>query len=262
MSGVRWFHGLQSRPDEDEVVDDVDDDDEEGFARVAKEGTSAREDGKDVVEARTSHVEWNVHHTSPAQLGHVRWRKRRSKWTSETVGSRDLACMVRRETKRNETKRRGGTDGADGRRACVRLLEWIAKRVYPTSEATCAPGQYYDPNAGACVFVCQEGYYYDPETRSCKKVRDVQTNLRPVEQYATRSQAVAKWNLRQALARAMANALLGDRFRNKSAAENCAVGFYFDPVTKSCVPLCGHGYVYDKIRKECVPEDGRTKHRS
>mmetsp|Transcript_3105 Transcript_3105/g.19145 ORF Transcript_3105/g.19145 Transcript_3105/m.19145 type:complete len:216 (-) Transcript_3105:834-1481(-) len=142
------------------------------------------------------------------------------------------------------------------------LLEWIAKRVYPTSEATCAPGQYYDPNADACVFVCQEGYYYDPETRSCKKVRDVQTNLRPVEQYATRNQAEAKWDLRQTLARAMANALLGDRFRSKNAADNCAVGFYFDPVTKACVPLCGHGYVYDKIRKECVPEDGRTKHRS
>lgn len=142
------------------------------------------------------------------------------------------------------------------------MLEWIAKRVYPTSKATCAPGQYYDPNADACVFVCQEGYYYDPETRSCKKVRDVQTNLRPVEQYATRSQPDAKWNLRRALARALANALLGDRFRNKDKAENCAVGFYFDPVTKACVPLCGHGYVYDKIRKECVPEDGRTKQRT
>ena len=178
----------------------------------------------------------------------------------------DLAVLpawcvaTRKRTKRNE--RFGTKEEADGRVARVRLLEWIAKRVYPTSKATCAPGQYYDPNADACVFVCQEGYYYDPETRSCKKVRDVQTKLRPVEQYATRSQAETKWNLRQALARALANAVLGDRFRNKNQAENCAVGFYFDPVTKACVPLCGHGYVYDKIRKECVPEDGRTQPRA
>jgi len=75
---------------------------------VEKDDTFARAYGKDVEEARTSHVGWNEHGTKPTKLGHVRWRKRWPRWTAEAVGSGDLACMVRRETKRSEATRRDG----------------------------------------------------------------------------------------------------------------------------------------------------------
>lgn len=50
--------------DEDDDDGDVDDD-EEGCARVSKDDTFARKDGKDVVEARASHVERNGYDTKP-----------------------------------------------------------------------------------------------------------------------------------------------------------------------------------------------------
>lgn len=178
------------------------------------------------------------------------------------LGPVRAARVVRRKTKlRCAFEGKPCANQADVKiRGWRRMLEWIARRVYPKSNATCSPGQYYDPNAEACVFVCQEGYYYDQETRSCRKVLEVQKDLRPAEQYATRTDAGVGFGLRRKLAKAVAEALLGRR-KGGQTKDQCAVGFYFDPVTKACVPLCGHGYVYDRIRKECVPKDGSGRNR-
>lgn len=86
--------------DDDEDGDDEDDDeeeDEEGFARV----------GEEVEERRT----WHERKAKPTHLRHVRRRRRRTWRRSETMGPGRLACMVRRDTKENETKRKVWNEG-------------------------------------------------------------------------------------------------------------------------------------------------------
>lgn len=42
-----------------------------------------------------------------------------------------------------------------------------------------------------------------------------------------------------------------NRLMGVKTEEECAVGFFYDKVSRTCTPICKPGYVYDPVLKKC-----------